>query len=401
MKKVVSYVMVFILAFTFIYVYPKYEADANPAVLAASLVSPAAVLLVAAGITVAENVAIDALARWWYSEASQDVRDQLAADWAAATNGVMNISDSLWNSVRAWAQSKFLTGSQSIVVPSYVASEGTINDSLVKYSNYYIYDVATSGTLLLKAILNSGAGSITIYKEFAVPDPNLGSNVQILYISASSIGVEKTVTVDVSSGDRIFVFPSSSGTYNIDYSLTLENVSVPYTGADVLTNPAWDWQSSGKREVAVPTTLNDLVGKSYSDVIVSPTTEPTPVEVPTTEVGWLEWIYNLVSDIPNAFANSLGIDLTATEINTLPMRNLALEFTTKFPFSIPWDMRKLITVPSNQIPETFSFNFPYTNQSYSVPVPDFLPTVATWIRTGELILFALGLAFITKNLVGG
>lgn len=527
MRRYIALILVFSLCFTFLYVYPKYEAEATPAVLAAALVNPAAVLLVAAGITISENVALDSLARWWYSDASQDVRNQLSADWNAAVNGVMNVSDMVWNNIRSWVQSKFIAG-ENTITSYYPYNVGTVNvvngqpevtvdlGSIVE-SNV-IYKVVATAVINVSSntaadvwlsmstgLLNTGYKSSGSYNLFT-----LSTGQDYFYLKKTTDGIYLTSldlvnwTPQVTITKLRFGIQTYSSGETADASVTyaLERYAdVTYNGADVITNSTWDWQLDGKREVVVPSTIDNLVGKNYNDVIlrkmpgnVSATpvvanpgelsiswyppdgvvvdhweinyklssdaawqiksvsadlrqydlvglipgqtydvivkgvdsagnvvwqtdikTITIPADVPISSGGIgelatsignvlsrpLASIRDAVIGLPVSIANSLGIDLTATEVNTLPMRNLALSFTTKFPFSIPWDLKKMITVPANQVPETFSFAFPYTSQTFKVPIPPFLTTTATWIRTGELILFAIGLALLTKNLVGG
>lgn len=319
-----------------------------------------------------------------------------------------------------------------------------VGESLISDQEVYVKRVGTNNYISIDGLNYNQIGYLSYFclidwqnyydKLFGVDE--LTANL----VSANSIPVDEVISsqdYEITSPEYVegkiaYVQPAEDlvakdyTSINYDYAPSGVNIIQPLPGLKVISTTensiSLDWDDVPgavnyrifTSDIVITSTTSDCVIsnleparryditiQAYDDIgtVIAQGKLDTYTQGQTT--GLLTGVVSAINSLPVTIANKLGIDLTETEINTLPMRNLALSFTTKFPFSIPWDLKKMITVPANQVPETFSFAFPYTSQKFTVPIPPFLTTTATWIRTGELILFAIGLALLTKNLVGG
>lgn len=378
MRKIIACVVIAVMLV--VQVMPQ-KAEANPAVLAAGLVPPAAAVLVAAGVTVGAEAGLDALARWWYSEAGQDVRDQLAADWSAAVEGVMNVSSTVWESVRTWVQSKFVVGESSILVAN---QSGNRVYSGTDGGYYYTYYEVGSDGYVRWGVIWSLTSSTEAYNFGLASKYNVSSNV--LYVSNGKVRWYTTYTLN----GTLYTIDSEVGTYVAP--------SVSYTGADVLSNPTWDFANSeGKRLVGVPPVLGDLAGKTYSDVIIGDTSVPGDTTVPG-ETTVLDSILSKISSIADALTTGIIGDISSVQFPSIP------SITTKFPFSLPWDFARMIGLMYSS-PECPRINMslgPPFNAQLDIDLAQILPeSLMSKYRLLELIAFGLGLVLVTRRLLGG
>lgn len=102
---------------------------------------------------------------------------------------------------------------------------------------------------------------------------------------------------------------------------------------------------------------------------------------------------------PGGEASSNGLDLT-------PLKNVGVAFTNKFPFSLPWDILRLVQClrQDQELPNlTLQFYMPLDNEptTFTMVWPDFMPMVASWIRSFCLIMTGIGLVYSTRKLMGG
>lgn len=81
------------------------------------------------------------------------------------------------------------------------------------------------------------------------------------------------------------------------------------------------------------------------------------------------------------------------------------DLKNKFPFCIPWDIKDCFTLLKSNVRQaphiSWRFNPPHTpiDYTFNLDLTDFEP-VATLLRTLELIAFIVGLAFVTRYIIG-
>lgn len=370
MRKIIT--MVVMIVFIVNMVIPP-RAEANPAVLAIGMVPPVATMLVAAGVTVGTVAGLDTLSRWWYSEAPQDVRNQLAADWSAAVDGVMKVSNSVWNNVRTWVQSRFATGQRYVPWPA----------------GYYTY----------VDIVGHTWGIATYGTEWWLTE----NGRYMFWVGDMSTFSQVAFYVAPGADVAIYRYRTSTGVWEFDGNISGTVGNISYTGADVLTNPAWDFGGgTDGRRVAVPPVIDGVVGKTYQDVII-PGNTTIPDTPPDTTVGdytgVLGYILGKVSAIADAFTTGLIGDMSSVHFPSIP------SVTSKFPFSLPWDLSTLFGMlyASPQCPQVSGvLGGPFGNAPIQIDVSKILPDdVMQKVRLLELLGFAVGLVLITRRLLGG
>ncbi len=90
----------------------------------------------------------------------------------------------------------------------------------------------------------------------------------------------------------------------------------------------------------------------------------------------------------------------------LIMPNISVEtFSTKFPFSLPWDLKNAISslAYTEDMPE-FDLKWPDGlggNVMMTIGVPQAFGYVVTFIRAAFLLIFMIGLVYLTPKLLGG
>lgn len=89
-----------------------------------------------------------------------------------------------------------------------------------------------------------------------------------------------------------------------------------------------------------------------------------------------------------------------------PLRRLGSAITTRFPFSLPWDIYRGLDVVRGQgslQPLHLQFYMPLSDTPYEFDVvwPDFVITLAPYVRAGFLLIFTIGLVMSTRKLLGG
>ncbi|MCK6208916.1 hypothetical protein KZX50_26260 [Bacillus infantis] len=144
---------------------------------------------------------------------------------------------------------------------------------------------------------------------------------------------------------------------------------------------------------------------------------------------WLKGILQKILDAIKALAGLLGIlallEAIKTGINTLTdlfsnglvgkaqdikwdkLKLAGAAFTTKFPFSIPWDVgRALSSIFGDFFGDespSFTFTVPMPSGSYSfdVSIPKPLQDLAPYLRGFILVMFDVGLIFAVRKMLGG
>lgn len=447
-------ILVWCLVVMFVVVVPLEQAAfCSPLPLVPALLAPELLPLVAIGLIAAGFVFTDANSM---EKICKGVATEVAgvSEWAQAGVGKAWLGmQSVWGGVSSWTQDFVNTlvasGSRSV---SYGSDGATFNldySSASDWVNGVILSCAGSTNVwlddfVMEKTYDGGAVSFnhssgTVIFNFSY---TLGST---FYVLGNNTGwgdalAPFTAHVFKDSADWVCEVWNRLGEYKVyrrvgfasswpvvdsaNYSLKFAKTSgvvvvggtavIPETDVRSSIDPDWDLSN---REVGFPADWvwpNDFLNKDKSSlqVRVPPADAPGSGTDQGSVTGWLSNVWNMVKNVWTAIkglpasiwaalADLLGIDFGATAVDVGPLRSVGVEVTTKFPFSLPWDLKRLVVVPDEQVPESFSFRFPYVSGEFTVPIPDFLSTVASWVRAGELLLFGVGLVWGTRKMVGG
>jgi len=238
-------------------------------------------------------------------------------------------------------------------------------------------------------------------------------------------------------------------------------VNIEYTGSSVLADINYDIKDSmGNRFIVPPATVAEIIGKTYDDIVYNPENE-----IPAMPVGLryipgdgsisLDWdavpganyyqVYvagvviaagitatnYLVGNLTNDISYDIGVsavndvgtseiatttavpsavaagDVSANGIDLTPLKVLGVEFTNKFPFSLPWDLVRALqsvyidTSTLSDIQLQFYMPFSDTPINFSLQWPEFVSLYARWVRAAFLIITGIGLVYSTRKLLGG
>jgi hypothetical protein len=250
----------------------------------------------------------------------------------------------------------------------------------------------------------------------------------------------------------------ASGTYPMPAP-----ASITYSTAPIYNDTAYDYKTAeGRRDVKVLQGLDSYVGKTYTD-IQNPTAaaEPTPIpggggtiELPSYTGSWTGAFKDCVPDMGDykftgsgtitgvmdnsrtgtwagtwgwtvtgervwtgtyTDAQSLTWTGTSTEVkvtsisatdtlNFEPLKVAGTLFTNKFPFSLPWDLKRSF---STLAAENGNPNFRFTFNTKLLGYQDIQINMSMWSsiisvsKVFELLAFDIGLIFLTRKLLGG
>ena len=333
-RKVYSVICMLVLLFSGV----NYQLEmAEAAVPVAVGLYAAGTILVAMGLCFPDETSIYNGALWLQSELSTTYNDLqwLASQAQAAGQSSLEISDTIWNSVRTWAQSKFTVGEQSVVT----APIGNLT------GQGFYGGVSGSGDIYLRYKLNTGAihdwgmvyGADNIWRwyrsidggvfnlTYAFPIASSNKNWAVVFNTHSSW--YGSMSINVSGGST--AFGGSNGLVYLDgygNSASAAVASVAVTGATgVIDNPAHDLPrtSGAVRKVPLPLTpggFDALVNKTVADVNVSdgandPAADPPadpPADSPVVE-GTLTEVVNALLGLPAALSGFFGSVVSAVQ----------------------------------------------------------------------------------------
>jgi len=173
-------------------------------------------------------------------------------------------------------------------------------------------------------------------------------------------------------------------------------------------NPANDW---GNREVTVPTTYPDVAGKTADNVLTDGGTLVNAPGTTTTTDNILTKILAAIAALTASLTGSASGSITdefvgdgSGSINWEPLKMAGTLFTTKFPFSLPWDLLgafQALGNPSSSAPVIpIDLDLAIFKWHTSLDFALFDPIVPT-IRGLILIGFGISLIFGARKLLGG
>lgn len=190
--------------------------------------------------------------------------------------------------------------------------------------------------------------------------------------------------------------------------------------ATVAGEGTWSWELDGNRANKEPKRIPlppggipessseaddwawDVTGGQTSDTIESPVANEDVTADTSGIAGAIRTIRNLVSEIADFFNPSLQPTL-----NMEPLKVSTELFTTRFPFSLPWDfLRAFESMETDGSWEPkFNFSMPAglpVGNSFDMEIDlTMWNEVADVARKFELLCFDIGLIILTRRLLGG
>lgn len=415
-------------------------------------------LLLSAGIIYTSSDSIPKITNWWYSTAAPALKEELSKAVNGIKNGVVTLTDELWNSVRSFVREHFGIGANEVTNTLHVVN---LDETVLPYSvnTTEIYPIGGAFTL------QGHTYSLAIKEEYAdyyfyglklddawidgftAIDSLKGTDITMYLYAENYVGL-RIMVLKKGLYDTSFVSyagPAIPNTFDLVKDALLNpSGAISVTGADIVGDATYDFKDEkGKREVGVPTTLDDLVGKTYDDV-QNPESE-TPTE-PEDKTGWLEKIWKSITggitgllekiwgfltgfwdklrDIIGALLKPIidaigsvisGIAAIPAEIakffdltrpiNLEPLKVTGTLFTKSFPFSLPWDLLHSFTsLAADAANPDFSINVPGTPfwDAYTIPIDlSRFSDLLKFAKAAELVAFDIGLIFLTRKLLGG
>jgi len=410
-------ILIFIIWFSIcaVYVYPNKKAEA---VIPLALVPYAATVLVAAGVTFATNAELQNTTKAWLGTLPTIRTDLMLQDYNAAVNGtkaVCNVATDVWNDAKTWVDNLINPGANDVnlsitdtagVTIEYALHPDARNELLVMTSSrpylthFYVlksdgkYEEYGIKTLTLHNIIASG-GKVKI---------ETGTNTSMEFATRNRTYTE---TASLTANSTTNIWDCADGAV-INVLTMKTNASL--TGAtDWVDNPTRDWSDGqGLRKVGVPLggVIDELLGKSHPDVkqIDTGTSDPPADAVfdGTTEITGLSSVFDAIKIMSANIAKFF--DLTIP-VNMDPLKLSGEIFTTRFPFSLPWDLMR-----SFQLFNDNTFN-PVLN--VDIPAGPILPnlnfnidlsvwsSIVGYVKALELLIFDITLVLVTRKLLGG
>lgn len=392
--------------------YGLEAAIVNPVIETGKAVAIASALI-ATGVCVATKEAAENAAEWLFESAPAIANDILQAA-SVAVNGAMELTEQTWTSLRTWTQTYFSeTTTEQIAWPTVASMPVGIHLNGPYYHFTDIDAQLADGPIIIPAMwasycAKSGtyagwiweyeyryeSGYLKIYERKWKDDGDTlvqdwTYNTKKAFIPSDGVPAFELSTTGTSGQIRAYwpngtvEYLKSDGGNFADFTYS---TAIPYTGADVLSNPTWDIENEeGKRMVCFPPSIQDLAGKTYTDVI-------NPTAANTGDIA----------DITTAIGNFFDF---STPINWEPLQVSGALFTNKFPFSLPWDLLHSfqvwqipeeevifnISVPDTQYLKGMAFNINFDWFKGFIPI----------IKTIELLLFDVALIMATRRLLGG
>lgn len=314
--KIAYFTFVLLLAFMLVIGLPSMEAKAFvPLVIAGVAIAPevvaaGATLLCAAGITFASSAdAQRAFTDMWVT-GSTNLRSNLSALGA----GIVSVSDSLWTTTRDWVNSRFKQGTNTITSQYH---ESNVNGNTIPYStststvftlgstyslpetyNLYVWsdggwnhvDYPSGTTIQILPYYYTTSGGVEYYKmktlingidtDIAYSDMSTGK-----YLGANS-PIDFYIVRDISiQRYQLWISAYNQNGVKVNYKVTdlkaatdaMTSPTVSAQGESVVGQSDYDFKTdAGTRTIQVPSTVDEVVGKTYTQV-QNPTATPEPV----------------------------------------------------------------------------------------------------------------------------
>ncbi len=457
LKKVLCIVLCIMILFTS-WVMQTQQCHAIAFALTPQAIKILGAIFISAGIIYTSGDSIQKISNWWFTTAAPALKEELSKIVNGIKNGVVTLTDDLWHSVRDFVREHFGVGANEVTNTLHVVN---LDDTPIPYSvnANEIYPLGGAFTLQGHTYTLEVKEQYTDYAFYGVKvdgtwidgyttiESKKDTDITMYLYAQNYVGL-RIMVLKKGMYDQNYVSyfgPAIPNTFDLIKDAVLNpSVTVSVTGADIVADAAYDFKDKdGRRQVFVPETLDDLVGKTAEDV-QNPANENPPET--GTEAGWLEKIFNTITggitgilkDIWNwlkgfwdAFKNAITsvlkpvIDAIGSvvsgiaeipvaiarffdlnqPINFEPLKVTGVLFTKAFPFSLPWDLLHSFTSLSADVGNPdFSIKVPATPfwNAYTIPIDlSRFGDLLKFVKAIELIAFDIGLILLTRKLLGG
>lgn len=432
MKKYLSIILIFSLLITAC--IPRRAYAVLPLAIPAGAYYLISALLVAGGVYAADQNGMNIAINTVWNNATDAWKNEVLTVTNTAIVGSYLVTDGLYNTFRDIVNSTFHSGEQSIVSPG---PSGTGVNTTTHYCNlgpwikclywsvgasaWYVGYRDSAGIAVNRGMMNFGNdGTSKSRANTYMADPE---NIFITMPSDNAYPV-------------VHYRPPQGGSYLTNTLMDKGKfmlVGTIWSSADILSkynndavvgSGTWDWtnQKTGDRRVAAPPGLWDTnqtvkdqaatdgvsgnVGKTKEDII-----NGDAGITADSQQGFWDSVLSKLQGI-GSWLSSISIALTgyfntSIPLNIEPLRLVGTGFTTKFPFSLPWDIKRSfaslsgdntfnhvihIAVPNDKLlAGRMAFDIDLSIFDNFIPITKMI----------ELLCFDIGLILITRKLLGG
>lgn len=294
----------------------------------------------------------------------------------------------------------------SLTPISFVINADNNNTSIYPVRNYYCvlmvqYITMNNETYLRGATMrtfdniNSAIGQLNNYKlAFYIGNNGFtsggGENIPSVDNQPSQY-INVPSPVIVINGDNVTVNTGDTITYN---GVTYENDQFEYDADKdqykiVNTEDAQGYEVTNDRPTETVTDTNDGLGwlGGLLQMLIDALT------------GLLDFVRGIFDGLFSFITDFVIGDLESIDLSGLQLPDLS----GVFPFSIPWDVANILQLLSAE-PLAPEFDWPIPNvdgteEVLTISLADFSPVMET-VRTCEVVAFVVGLAIVTRRLLG-
>lgn len=273
-----------------------------------------------------------------------------------------------------------------------------MNVDVVDYKNGSLYDNYTfasppSGAASMNFFINYTSSSPYCYVQYFDSNGNLLSSTSNSFtgtINSISV-VNGTIYNDVTiNPSQDVVFPSS-----VDTDSVANSISTGQAGSISAPVYAPDLPSDNTISDVLNTNLDILLKTTSSLVDTNVQTLSAVKSISVT----LSDVLSSVKSIASSLTDGLVGDLS--QVNFQPVLATYTDLSQKFPFSIPWDISRVISILNVPVQApSFQVSFPDFKGGYAVYNVDisWLNTYINVIRTLEVIVFDIMLIVVSRKL---
>lgn len=337
---------------------------------AAEVIATVGIALIAAGLTYLTAHELKYAIDDYYNTRSDSIKAEIC-DGVDEVTGKAEISDNVWNDARNYAQSKYNVNKTPVNVADYRTYSIPTSSEVYPYTksptNESNITTLRAETFKMSSVTMQGH-TYTIVKSYdgvansmpfdryiiQIDGVNVTTNNPTIIFSNTISSVAKTWTTrNDLAGERtckinsppFFYFYSSGATlylklafdtystgvatYHVlrrsdnEYAYeiatgvnTVGTQTINYDVTDEFTNPAWDWENAqtNKRIVDLPVSVDDLVGKTATDVADNTLAPPiVPPEAGTLKDSDKSWLQTIADAIIAALLVPLNLIKSAIE----------------------------------------------------------------------------------------
>lgn len=429
-KKILVLVLIIFLSFGSIVTIEADTAQAVlPLILAPELVSIAGSLLVSAGLTFASNPGLySAISSFAYryapawSEITQFVGSVGVGQSVIVTGTIANALNNFVNEVMS---SAVVNPTETVTYQSYQDVSYTIPANTIQTiqsgQTYYnlTWNVGFEWNIYLHAYFTDGTNNQGVYFRLGATS-GLGAN----YIRGTGFNKQYDFNLNavdgvnpgfslVYTGDSIDVY-DRNGVFvtGVQYAgKTISRVDVKnYYDLNTTSNQLVTSNALLGQDTMIDSNqaLKDLTGASVNvadgTTLLNKTVSDIGVQL-ASQTSILDDVRTGIRSLVDALSLTAPLDLSPLSVN-------ADVLSTKFPFSLPWDLKnslEVLNVTGDFQPFIVTFYDPLStilpgvdpHIAFTIDPKPFTDVLVPIVRAGFLLLFGIGLILITPKLFGG